>query len=90
MHVLGVFGVACQSPSVVRCDGIHAVPLYCICSGHRIEFICTWTMSGNELGCNSAVVWVKNPGLYRCRITHHVTHKECLSSLITVLDQKGF
>ena len=35
---------------------------------------------GERLGANSTVLWVKAPGLYRCRVTHNITHTECLTS----------
>ena len=82
--VLGSFEVLYQSPSEVPFDGKQAVPLYCVCSGHCLEYIYEWTVNGKKVGYNSTVLWVKTPGLYHCLVVHNVTHKECLSSMISV------
>lgn len=80
------FTIVHQSPSEVKLSIKLAIPLYCICSGHCLEYNYAWMDSGQQVGCNSTVLWVKTPGLYRCHVTHHITHMECLSSLISVTE----
>ncbi len=82
----GGFVVVYESPSEVTLSGEEAIPLYCVCSGHCLEYVYQWTVSGSEVGYNSTVLWVKTSGMYRCRVTHHLTHTECLTSLISVVE----
>ena len=73
-----------QSPDVVHL-GLQPIPLYCIASSHKMEYIYQWTCSGQTVGCNSPVLWVANAGLYRCEVTHNITTQKCVTNLITVI-----
>ncbi len=77
--VTGAFEIVYQSPTEVVLDGELAVPIYCVCSGHCLEYVYEWTVSGRTVGHDSTVLWVKTPGLYRCREEHNVTHTQSAS-----------
>lgn len=68
------FAIVHQSPSEVKLDGKLATPLYCICSGHCLEYNYVWMVSGQHVGCNSPVLWVKTPGNGIHFVTHHTYH----------------
>ena len=89
--VVGRMQVVYQSPEevILQPDG-GAVPLYCVASGHTLEFKYKWQMNDQHIGCSSPVAWVNQPGLYRCRVEHHIMQEECSTKLICVITgEKG-
>ena len=67
-------------------DGGPAIPIFCIASGHSLEFTYEWKVSGRTVGTNSCVLWVNQPGVYNCRVEHIMT-AECSSHYISVLPE---
>ena len=84
--IIGKMQIIYQSPTEVnvQLDG-NAVPLYCVASGHSVERKYEWQMSGQCAGCNTPVLWVKQPGLYRCHVEHHIVQESCTTKLICVV-----
>lgn len=80
-----------HSPTeIILQPDMNAVPLYCVASSHSVEFKYEWQKSGQHVGCSSPVIWVNEPGLYRCRVEHHIMQEECSSKLICVISpEKG-
>jgi len=79
-----------QSPAeVMLTQEEQTIPLYCIASGHCLEYTYRWNLSGRHTGVNSPVCWVNQPGLYQCRVEHHIMQDECSSHLIVVNQQSG-
>ena len=74
-----------QSPEevIVQSDG-NAIPLYCVASAHCIEYKYEWQVGGQHTGCNSPILWINTPGLYRCRVRHRIRQEECVTELIRV------
>ena len=80
-----------QSPKkVILQPDTNAVPLYCVASSHSLEFKYEWQWSGQRIQCSSPVIWVNQPGLFRCHVQHHIMQERCSTKLIRVISaEKG-
>ena len=59
------------------------VPIYCVASGHLLDYQYQWVHSGyGELSFSSPVVWVSTPGCYHCTVTHGIN--SCSSAVVRV------
>lgn len=73
-----------QSPGKVFLQDGKTIPLYCVTSGHSLDYVYQWKRGSLSLHGNSPVLWVNKVGSYICNITHSVDNTQTASNVITV------
>lgn len=68
--VLGPFCIVHQSPGKVSLRSGSTIPLYCVASGHSLDYTYQWKRGSVTLYGNTPVLWVNQIGPYICNITH--------------------
>ena len=66
-----------------------AEPIYAIASGHSLDYKYKWDNVTSDLAGNTPVMWVNEPGSYRCTVTHNAKNAQCFSHVITVVCDRG-
>ena len=59
-------------------------PLYCVVSGHCLDYTYSWKHGASPVGENSPILWPDQVGMYTCRVSHGL--KSCSSAVIEVVD----
>lgn len=67
--MLGGFHVLHQSPARITMRDGKVEVLYCVVSGHNLEYKYTWENALGPVGINSPVLYAFEPGTYRCTVT---------------------
>ena len=67
--MLGGFCVLHQSPTRMTMSNGKVEVLYCVVSGHNLEYRYTWKNALGLVGINSPVLYAFEPGTYRCTVT---------------------
>lgn len=75
-----------QSPSQIVLTGKDSIPIFCIGSGHSLDFEYKWNSGDNEIPGNSPVLWISSPGTYRCVVS---SGWYSCSSRTIVIKEKG-
>ena len=82
-----VLSVIDQSPSkIVLSQGTESFPIFCVTSGHSLDFVYRWNSGDKEIRGNSPVIWISTPGTYSCDV--NAGWYKCLSSTIIVEQQE--
>ena len=79
----GTMSVVHQSDSMKAIGEDDVIPLYCIVSNHSSGVQYSWDNIRGPVGVNSPVLYVSQPGTYRCTITE-VEGDTCFSKSIVV------
>ena len=83
------FRVVHQSPTTVLLPSTDsAIPLYCIASGHTLDYKYQWDIT-MKLPGNSPVIWVNEATLYCCSVVHNSTNAQCSSRTIHVIEEEN-
>ena len=78
-----VLSIIHQSPSkIVLSQGTESFPIFCVASGHSLDFVYRWNSGDKEIRGNSPVLWISSPGTYSCDVS--AGWYKCSSSTIIV------
>lgn len=93
-YKLGPFRVVHQTNQPIVIAKGSTVPIFCAVNKHSLKTTYRWsTLQGDKTSCNclenTPILWIKEPGVYRCQVEKSNAMDICYSANITVKTEEG-